>query len=595
MGRGTLLKRIYATALGIAIIIVGAAPVLAGPFDEVPWFERQLGRGITWRYYQFDNLFGARQSVSYVEVDLTEPTIGLTIPYRVGVVGQNPPIFPRALTSTMASQTPGARVAINGTYFNTATYNPDNPGATWGGGTTYLKVDGTVVHTFDGTNVNSYGAGVAFNGKDDLIIRRRPGGWASIAANWQNIMTSGPVLLLNGTVETYAPTNDHANLRHPRTAMGVNADGTRLYLLTVDGRTAEAAGMSCTELAQVFVELGCDDAFNLDGGGSTTLWGAGEPFSGVLNFPSDNGQYDRGGERGAANAFVVTGQPATPASWDARLNSFTAGGSVVRGGQPYTVTAVYTNIGTETWTPGAVSIVPSRAFGRTSAFIPTGAETTFFSMNPATVPSGGQTTVTMSLAAPMVTTDTQYRENFALWHATEGYFGPADNELRFTVTTRPGEVRRFIIQGGAGGINQQWYSEPTAGWSNSSVAFTAPDVNNSGTERFCSATTANRSARFSPEFDVPGIWRVSAAFPPSSNSIAAVYTVNHNAGVHTQTINQSSGANLANRWNVLGEFEFGASATMTVGNGATTGNRFYSGALLFEFVGETKTSAWVVE
>lgn len=82
--------------------------------------------------------------------------------------------------------------------------------------------------------------------------------------------------------------------RHPRTAVGFNAD--EILLVTVDGRQNDwSVGMTMVELAELMAELGCTEALNLDGGGSTTAWVDGE----VVNRPSD------GGQRRIANALLV--------------------------------------------------------------------------------------------------------------------------------------------------------------------------------------------------------------------------------------------------------------------------------------------------
>jgi hypothetical protein len=57
--------------------------------------------------------------------------------------------------------------------------------------------------------------------------------------------------------------------RHPRAALGVAAG--RLVAVACDGRAEEEAGLTLDELAALMVELGCVDALNLDGGGSTSL------------------------------------------------------------------------------------------------------------------------------------------------------------------------------------------------------------------------------------------------------------------------------------------------------------------------------------
>ncbi|MDL2273486.1 S-layer homology domain-containing protein [Oscillospiraceae bacterium OttesenSCG-928-G22] len=75
----------------------------------------------------------------------------------------------------------------------------------------------------------------------------------------------------------------------PRTAVGVKADGT-LVLYTVDGRQSNYSnGMSLDELAARMVSLGCVEAANLDGGGSTVLTGRypGKDATETMNKPSD--------------------------------------------------------------------------------------------------------------------------------------------------------------------------------------------------------------------------------------------------------------------------------------------------------------------
>ena len=89
------------------------------------------------------------------------------------------------------------------------------------------------------------------------------------------IISGGPLLLWNGR-RLEEPEKESISrvfflARHPRTAVGVRADGTLLFV-TVDGRRAkESVGMSIPELTDLMLELGCVSAINLDGGGSTTM------------------------------------------------------------------------------------------------------------------------------------------------------------------------------------------------------------------------------------------------------------------------------------------------------------------------------------
>jgi hypothetical protein len=87
-----------------------------------------------------------------------------------------------------------------------------------------------------------------------------------------------------------------ADARHPRTAVGVRADG-RLILVAVDGRQPElSVGMTIAELASLLLELGAVEAVNMDGGGSTTMVVRGK----VANSPSD-----LTGERAVGDALLV--------------------------------------------------------------------------------------------------------------------------------------------------------------------------------------------------------------------------------------------------------------------------------------------------
>jgi len=89
--------------------------------------------------------------------------------------------------------------------------------------------------------------------------------------------------------------------RHPRSAIGWNRDW--FFLVEVDGRQRDVSvGMTLDELSAYLVKLGCEEALNLDGGGSATLWCQGE----VRNTPCD------GYERPIANSLVVLRKSAKP-------------------------------------------------------------------------------------------------------------------------------------------------------------------------------------------------------------------------------------------------------------------------------------------
>jgi hypothetical protein len=78
-------------------------------------------------------------------------------------------------------------------------------------------------------------------------------------------------------------------VRHPRSAVGLSADGRWLLMVAVDGRQEHSRGASYEELGLLMQSLGAFHALNLDGGGSTALV-VRDPASGVFavtNQPSD--------------------------------------------------------------------------------------------------------------------------------------------------------------------------------------------------------------------------------------------------------------------------------------------------------------------
>ena len=94
------------------------------------------------------------------------------------------------------------------------------------------------------------------------------------------------ILLARGRVKV----EDDAQL-HPRTAVGIDRDTGRILLLVVDGRQRFSRGHTLVELARMMKSLGAEHALNLDGGGSTTMVGAGrDGVVRVLNSPSDGQQ-----------------------------------------------------------------------------------------------------------------------------------------------------------------------------------------------------------------------------------------------------------------------------------------------------------------
>ncbi|MEI3505571.1 MAG: phosphodiester glycosidase family protein [Bacilli bacterium] len=120
-------------------------------------------------------------------------------------------------------------------------------------------------------------------------------------------------LLLNGKSQHQKSTNADCYTDHPRTFIGFKEDGTPV-LMVIDGRGSSTnpvkegnCGVSLFEGAEIMKLAGCVNAYNLDGGGSSTLIARNENGGfDVINRPSDYGY-----ERSTGNAiFLVMRDPA---------------------------------------------------------------------------------------------------------------------------------------------------------------------------------------------------------------------------------------------------------------------------------------------
>lgn len=199
-----------------------------------------------------------------------------------------------------------ALAAINGSYFNMRTGAP----------VCYLRIDGRELGiNTPARNDSTYRKYYQY-ATIRLTATRRPrflvpdsNRYAERALPDSNIMTAGPMLIRRGTVIPQRMDRHFVYGRHNRTAIGLKPDGT-VVLLVVDGRhSREAEGLSLPELTRVMRWLGCCDAVNLDGGGSTTMYIKNRGNGGIVNHPSDNGRFDTAGQRPVANAIILTHTP----------------------------------------------------------------------------------------------------------------------------------------------------------------------------------------------------------------------------------------------------------------------------------------------
>jgi len=112
------------------------------------------------------------------------------------------------------------------------------------------------------------------------------------------VFSFGPSLLSKGEISVNENSEvAKAKTSNPRTAIGIISP-LRYIIIVSDGRTNASTGLTLYQLAEIFEELGCETAYNLDGGGSATMWFNGE----VINIPTDGSKL---GERKVSDIVYI--------------------------------------------------------------------------------------------------------------------------------------------------------------------------------------------------------------------------------------------------------------------------------------------------
>ncbi|MBR6807260.1 MAG: phosphodiester glycosidase family protein [Clostridia bacterium] len=186
-------------------------------------------------------------------------------------------------TSEMAEEK-GALLAINGDFYGTlekgcVIRNGILYRSTLGNGRDYLVIGK------DGSFEIVYEKDIDV---DDLVSR------GAI-----HVFSFGPGLILDG--EIYSGVDRYQGIGlsdNPRTAIGM-IDELHYVFVVCDGRTSESDGLTTRELAQFMKDLGVDCAYNLDGGGSSTMYFNGK----IVNKPTTYG--DKIKERSVSDIVYI--------------------------------------------------------------------------------------------------------------------------------------------------------------------------------------------------------------------------------------------------------------------------------------------------
>ena len=206
--------------------------------------------------------------------------------------GDVPMGWSKATLSSMAASMDGKDgnvvALVNGDFWNTSITIPKGP----------VHFRSTVVSNFWDNTESKPDQGVSFMGirsSGEAFIGRKAV-YAALADSFVELTGAGVVLVEDGKA---LPNSNLA--KHPRNSVGINSEGDIFFLLS-DGRSELSAGLHYEQMAQMLLSLGCEDAVNLDGGGSAQIL-VRDPATGhfkIRNKPSD------GQERAVINAWAIT-------------------------------------------------------------------------------------------------------------------------------------------------------------------------------------------------------------------------------------------------------------------------------------------------
>jgi len=283
-------KVLFAWQLCALMFIAGTGFSQSRSINNIAdWNTKQVQENITWRSRYFTNLFGSKQYINLLDIDLNDTSIKPFIAWQDTAL----------LTTHEMAEREKAVAAVNGNFFHTKN----------GGSVCFLKINGKIIDT-SRTDLSDHlfldeldDAAIVIDQKGQMgIISCPPAGWKSIT-QMPTIISAGPPLIIKGQTVKFIP-HTFNDKRFSRTGAGLTKNN-HLLLITVDGNSEQSAGMTIAEFAQIFKAFNCINAINLDGGGSTTMWIKGQPDSGIVSHPTDNKKFDHYGERKIANAIIL--------------------------------------------------------------------------------------------------------------------------------------------------------------------------------------------------------------------------------------------------------------------------------------------------
>ncbi|MFA5820209.1 MAG: phosphodiester glycosidase family protein [Bacteroidales bacterium] len=273
------------TFLFILLAVFGDLSGQVADFNKVRWEREKIAPGLTWKSSHTVLNDSIPQNINILIINLHKREI---------LLSYNPE---KNIVVSKQAAAAGALAAVNAGFFNIRD----------GGSATYIRTGGQIVDTDTvkkwKQNSNMTGSVLVDKNGNVTIEKAETNSWYDNHPEYADVLVTGP-LLLTGKGKTKLPETSLVINKHPRTVIGKRGNH-KIILVTLDGRTDQAIGMTLNELADFMLSLHCKDAVNLDGGGSTTMWVSGRPFNGIVNMPCDNKKFDHAGERAVSDILII--------------------------------------------------------------------------------------------------------------------------------------------------------------------------------------------------------------------------------------------------------------------------------------------------
>ncbi len=218
-----------------------------------------------------------------IQVNLTEKTVENTQVYIADITVSSSDYLKTALAQNTYGTNVTAKTSVTAAENNAIlAVNGDYYGAN---STGYVIRNGVVYRDTVREDSSNGDLAIYKDGSFKIIYEDEISAEQLVKDGVVNLLAFGPSLVEDG--EIVVDTNSEVGQSmssNPRTAIGI-IDENRYIIVVSDGRTSESEGLSLYQLAEVMKSYGVKTAYNLDGGGSSTLYFNGQ----VMNKPTTNG------------------------------------------------------------------------------------------------------------------------------------------------------------------------------------------------------------------------------------------------------------------------------------------------------------------